>query len=66
MKEKILAVLEMGLKDDGKSFYTNEEKAEMIAKIVVEIGAKAYDDAIYACNNGVGYDNGLEYVKAIL
>lgn len=34
MKQKILNILELGLKDDGKSFYSNEEKAEMILELV--------------------------------
>lgn len=53
MKKEILAILEMEIK--------NEEKAEMIAKIIAE----AYNDGTYDCDKGVGHDNGLEYVKAI-
>jgi len=34
MKQKILDILELGLKDDAKSFYSNEEKAEMILELI--------------------------------
>jgi hypothetical protein len=47
MKEKILDILELGFKDDGKSFYSNEEKAEMIVKLIdqpVQVQYKRFTD----------------------
>ena len=60
MKQKVFDILELGLKDDGKSFYTNEEKVIMLLKLI----ETAYDDAIEAVNEGCGYDTGVEYINS--
>ena len=53
MKEKIMAILEMGLKDDGKSFYTDEEKAELLYVLFDEESKKIFDKGWH-----VGYTRG--------
>ena len=60
MKQKVFDILELGLKDDGKSFYTNEEKVIMLLKLI----ETAYDDAIEAVNEGCGHDTGAEYINS--
>lgn len=34
LNEKIMLVLELGLKDDGSGFYTNEEKALLLEELL--------------------------------
>ena len=43
MKEQIMNILELGLKDDGNSFYSNEEKAELLYNLYNEENKKAFD-----------------------
>ena len=47
-------VLERGHKDDGKSFYSNEEKAELLYILFNEESKKAFDRGWAA-----GYDRGV-------
>lgn len=53
MKEKIMNILELGFKDDGNSFYSNEEKAELLYHLYNEENKKAFN---IECN--VGYIRG--------
>lgn len=36
-RKKIMSILELGLKDDALSFYTNEEKCDMILELIASI-----------------------------
>jgi hypothetical protein len=58
MYKEILEVLEMGIKDDGKSFYSDEEKAEMLYKIFNEENKKSFDRGW-----DVGYERGTRDTK---
>lgn len=52
MKQTLLDILELGLKDDGKSFYTNEEKVDIIEsylKDTSEIYKKGWNDGYLEC-----------------
>ena len=50
---EIMDVLERGLKDDGKSFYSDEEKAERLYSLFNEESKKVFDRGY-----SVGYDRG--------
>lgn len=52
-KERILEILELGLKPDGQSFYTNEEKAELLQLLFDEESKLVFDRGWQ-----VGYDRG--------
>jgi len=43
MKEQIMNILELGLKDDGKSFYSNEDKYELLHLLFDEEFRKVFD-----------------------
>ena len=43
MKEQIIGILELGLKDDGKTFYSNEDKAELLSLLFDEESKKVFD-----------------------
>jgi hypothetical protein len=43
MKERIMDILELGLRDDGKSFYSNEDKAELLFLLFDEESKKVFD-----------------------
>ena len=55
MKQEIVDILELGLKDDGKSFYSNEEKAELLQLLFDEESKKVFDRGWDA-----GYDRGVQ------
>ena len=50
----MLEILELGLKPDGQSFYTNEEKAELLQLLFEEEGKLIFDRGWK-----VGYDRGV-------
>ena len=54
MTEEIMKILELGLKPDGKSFYNNEEKAEMLRLLFDEESKKVFDRGW-----SVGYNRGV-------
>lgn len=62
MYKEILEVLEMGIKDDGKSFYSDEEKAEMLYKIFNEENKKSFDVG-WNVGWNVGYERGTRDSK---
>jgi hypothetical protein len=43
MKDKIFDILELGFKDDGKTFYTNEDKCELLRLLFEEESKKVFD-----------------------
>jgi len=49
MYNQIIEVLEMGLKDDGKSFYSEEEKAEILYKMFIEENKKSFNRGWVLC-----------------
>lgn len=52
MKQRLLDILELGLKDDGKSFYTNEEKADILEsylKDTSEVYKQGWNDGYLEC-----------------
>lgn len=51
---KIMDILEMGLKDNGQSFYSNEEKAELLYQLFNEESKLVFDRGWT-----VGYDRGV-------
>lgn len=51
---EIMDVLEMGHKPDGRSFYSNEEKAELLQLLFDEESKKVFDRGW-----NVGYDRGV-------
>ena len=51
--DQIMDVLEIGIKDDGKSFYSDEEKAELLYLLFDEESRKAFDRGW-----DIGYDRG--------
>lgn len=51
---KIMDILELGLKDDGRSFYSNEEKAELLQLLFDEESKLVFDRGWK-----VGYDRGV-------
>ena len=51
---KIMDILEMGIKPDGNSFYSNEEKAELLQLLFDEESKKVFDRGW-----DVGYDRGV-------
>jgi len=53
MKEQIMDILELGLKDDGKTFYSNEDKAELLYLLFDEESKKVFDRGWH-----VGYTRG--------
>jgi len=53
MKEQIMNILELGIKDDSKSFYTNEDKYELLYILFDEESKKAFDRGWH-----VGYTRG--------
>ena len=64
MKEEIIDILELGIKDDGKSFYNNEEKTELLIKLIKSKLPSAIDlarECDYDCG-GVYFDYGEEFI----
>ena len=58
MTEEIMKILELGIKPDGKSFYNNEEKAEMLRLLFNEESKKVFDRGwSVGFNRGVRDDN---------
>lgn len=53
MYKEILEVLQKGIKDDGNSFFSDEEKAEMLYNMFNEENKKTFDRGWY-----VGYERG--------
>lgn len=51
---KIMDIIEMGIKPDGNSFYSNEEKAELLQLLFDEESKK-----VFARGWDVGYDRGV-------
>ena len=43
MKEQIMSILELGLKNDGKSFYSNKDKCELLCLLFDEELRKTFD-----------------------
>lgn len=52
---QIMEVLEMGLKPDGMSFYSDKEKAELLQLLFDEESKKVFDRGW-----NVGYDRGVQ------
>ena len=51
-KNEIMNILELGIKDDGKSFYTNEEKADILEsyfKDTSEVYKQGWNDGYLEC-----------------
>ena len=52
---KIMDILEMGIKPDGNSFYSDKEKAELLQLLFDEESKKVFDRG-----RDVGYDRGVQ------
>jgi hypothetical protein len=64
MKDKIFDILELGLKDDGNSFYSNEDKIELIIKLIESRLPSAIDlarECDHDCG-GVYFDYSEQYI----
>jgi len=64
MKEQIIKILELGLKDDGKSFYSNKDKHELIIKLI-ETNLQSVIELARECDHdcgGVYFDYGEQYI----
>jgi len=64
MKEQIMNILELGFKDDGNSFYSDEDKAELIIKLIESRLPSAIDLA-RGCDHdcgGVYFDYSEQYI----
>jgi hypothetical protein len=59
MEQKVLDIVELGLKEDG-TFYSSKEKTAMILKLIEQ----AYDDAIKGIYISFDHNDGADYVKS--
>ena len=64
MKDKIFDILELGLKDDGNSFYSNEDKTKLIIRLIESRLPSAIDlsrECDHDCG-GVYFDYSEQYI----
>ena len=59
MEQKVLDIVDLGLKEDG-TFYFSKEKTAMLLKLIKQ----AYDDAIKGIYISFDHNDGADYVKS--